>query len=163
LKLTIQRDNKEIIKEVVVGKRLADNHKVDAMLLLANYYNTKASGNPEKALYYFTKAAENGSPNAMYALGEIYKENIFGNKKLNVKYKFKKNEEFALEWYLKSIQNMDYTSSRLFSLYNTGSHFEPAVFDELITMYQKGIGCEKSTEKANQIIQLKNTFLANNK
>jgi TPR repeat protein len=163
IKLTLLRDNKEITKEITIGKRIKDSYKVDAMLLLANYYNTKASGNPEKALYYFTKAAENGSPNAMFALGEIYKDNVFGNKKLNVKYKFKKNEEFALEWYLKSIQNTEYNNSLIFNIYKTGSYFEPAVFDELITMYQKGIGCEKSTEKANQIAMLKNSYLEKNK
>ena len=164
VKITLLRDDKEMVKEITLGKIEVDNQKIDAMILLANYYNTKSSGNnPEKALYYFTKAAENGSPNAMYALGEIYKKNTFGNKKVSVKYKFKKNEEFALEWYLKSIQNPYYSSSRHYNTYKIGNYFEPAAFDEIIEMYQKGMGCEKSKEKANEIIALKNEYVEKSK
>jgi predicted metalloprotease with PDZ domain len=38
--LTILRDSKEITKEVILGS-IRDNYKVDAILLLANYYNIK--------------------------------------------------------------------------------------------------------------------------
>lgn len=158
--ITILRDSKEITKEITIGSAIKDIFKVDAILILANYYNIKEKGNdPEKALYYFTKAAENGSPNAMFALGEIYQNNIFGNKKLNVKFKFKKNEEFALEWYIKSIQNINYQSSSIYSIYKIGSAFEPSSYDELITMYKKGIGCKKSPEKAEEILSQKNVYL----
>lgn len=160
--LTILRDSKEISKEAVIGS-ISDNYKVDAILLLANYYNIKDKGNnPEKALYNFTKAAENGSPIAMYALGEIYQNNLYGNKKINVKYKFKKNKEFALEWYTKSIQNSNYLSSSLYNQYKVGSIFEPASYDELITMHKKGIGTQKSSEKADEILALKNAYIASN-
>jgi len=158
--LTILRDSKEISKEAVIGS-ISNNYKVDAILLLANYYNIKDKGNnPEKALYNFTKAAENGSPIAMYALGEIYQNNLYGNKKINVKYKFKKNEEFALEWYTKSIQNSNYLPSSLYNQYKVGSIFEPASYDKLITMHQKGIGTKKNPEKADEFLALKNAYIA---
>lgn len=158
--VTILRDGKETSKEIILGSIVKNNYNVDAMLILANNYNLKNSGNnPEKALYYFTKAAENGSPNAMFALGEIYQNNVFGDKKVNVKFKFKKNPEFALEWYLKSIQDTNYKPSIINALYKTGSTFEPQSFDELIQMYKKGIGCKKSPEKADEILALKNDYL----
>ena len=161
--LTILRDNKEIIKDVKIGSTIKNHFKVDAILTLANYYNLKEKGNdPEKALYYFTKAAENGSPIAMYALGEIYQNLVYGNKKVNVKFKFKKNEEFALDWYLKSIENPNYITSAIYKHYKIGSTFEPQSYDELITMYKKGIGCKKSPEKADEILILKNNYLAEN-
>ncbi|MBS7254684.1 PDZ domain-containing protein [Flavobacterium branchiicola] len=157
--LTFTRNNKEYTKNITLGSVAKDNHNVEAMIILANYFNTKAKGNnPEKALYYFTKAAENGSPNAMYALGEIYQKNIFGDKKLNVKYKFKKNEEFAMEWYHKSILNTNYTASLLHQYYKNGTYFEPKAFDELITMYKKGIGCEKNIKKSEEIAEIKKTY-----
>ena len=161
VKLTIVRNGKEIINEVKLEKKLKNSFKVDAILTLAHYYNLKNKGNdPEKALYYFTKAAENESPIAMFALGEIYKNLVYGNKKENVKFKFKKNEEFALDWYLKSINNPKYQSSELQKSYKMGTRFEPQSFDELITMFKKGIGCKKNPEKAEEILKLKNTYLA---
>ena len=160
--VTILRNGTEITKDLIIESTVKDNYKVDAILILANNYNLKNGGNdPEKALYYFTKAAENGSPNAMFALGEIYQNNIFGEKKTNVKYKFKKNVEFALEWYLKSIQDVDYKPSNIHFLYKTGSAFEPRSFDELILMYKKGIGCKKNVEKADEILGLKNAYFKN--
>ncbi len=162
--LTVSRNDKEIIKQITIGSKLKDNYNVDAMLLLANNYNLKNGGNnPEKALYYFTKAAENGSPNAMYAMAEIYQNNVFGDKKVNVKFKNKKNPEFALEWYLKSIQNTGYEGSNIYKLYKTGSSFEPLAYDELILMYTKGIGCKKNPEKAAEILALKNDYINLNK
>jgi len=160
LEIIYLKDNKEYTKTLVLGSRLKDIYNVDAMLILANYYNSKNSGNnPEKALYYFTKAAENGSPNAMFALGQIYKYTIFGDKKNNVKFKFKKNEAFALEWYLKSIVNTNFKPSEINRLYKTGSYFEPQAFDELIVMYKKGIGCEKNTSKVAEIEALKKAYV----
>jgi hypothetical protein len=159
INLTFLRHGKEYTKSIILGGAIKDYHNVEAIIILANYYNTKATGNnPEKALYYYTKAAEAGSPNAMYALGEIYLKNVFGNKKLNVKYKFKKNEEFALEWYQKSILNPDYKTSTLQEYYNNGTYFEPKAFDELVNMYKKGIGCEKNTAKSNEILELKKSY-----
>lgn len=160
--ITILREGKELIKDLTLGSAIKDNYKVDAILLLAHNYNLKTGGNdPEKALYYFTKAAENGSPNAMFALGEIYQKNVFGTKKINVKFKFKKNEEFALDWYLKSIQDTNYKASSIYWTYKVGSSFEPQSFDELINSYKKGIGCKKSPEKAEEILVLKNEYLIN--
>ena len=159
ISVTYLRNQKEFTKEGILGKKEADSYNVDAMLFLANYYNNKESGNnPEKSIYFFTKAAEKGSPNAMYALGQIYQYLIFGNKNNNVKYKFKKNPEFALEWYSKSILNPSYNISAIKSLYNIGTDFEPKSFDELITMYQKGIGCEKNLAKANEIAEMKKNY-----
>lgn len=157
------KKDKELTKTLVLGSKIKDVHNIDAMLLLANYYNTKAKGNnPEKALYYFTKAAENGSPNAMYALAQIYQDNYFGDKKNNVKFKFKKNESFAHEWYLKSIEDPNYATSKMQTLYKTGTYFEPKAYDELIVMYRKGIGCEKNSTKAEEMELLKKTYLTNN-
>jgi hypothetical protein len=159
--VTYLQNDKEFTKTLVLGSKVKDVHNIDAMLLLANYYNTKAKGNnPEKALYYFTKAAENGSPNAMYALAQIYQDNFYGDKKTNVKFKFKKNEAFAHEWYLKSIANPNYDSSTIQNLYKTGTYFEPKAYDELITMYKKGIGCEKNSAKADEMDALKKVYLS---
>lgn len=158
--ITFLRNGKEYTKKITLGKTIKDNYNVDAMIILANYYNNKNKGNnPEKALYYFTKAAEKGSPNAMYSLGEIYQKNVFGDKKENVKYKFKKNEEFALEWYNKSISYSNYPTSHIHSLYGNGTYFEPKAYDELEIMYKKGIGCEKNTVKSNEISNLKMAYL----
>ncbi len=160
INISFLRAGKEYSKDLVLGKTEIDSYNIDAMLILANYYNDKNKGeNPEKALYYFTKAAENGSPNAMYALAQIYQYNLFGDKKNNVKYKFKKNEEFALEWYLKSIINTNYETSRIKTIYNIGTYFEPKSYDELITMYKKGIGCKKDIAKADEIAKLKKEYL----
>lgn len=160
IKVTYTRDGKEYVKEVTLGSTIKDLYNIDAMLILANYYNTKEMGNnPEKALYYFTKAAENKSPTAMYALGQIYQNNVFGNKKVNVKFKFKNNDAFAHEWYTKSLQDLYYTNSQIKRFYHIGTDFEPKSFDELITMYKKGIGCKKDLLLAEEILKQKTAYL----
>ncbi|CAM4049157.1 PDZ domain-containing protein [Flavobacterium antarcticum] len=160
IKITYSRDSKEFVKDVALGSTIKNLYNVDAMLVLANYYNVKALGNnPEKTLYYFTKAAENKSPNAMYALAQIYQYNLFGHKKVNVKFKFKNNVAFAHEWYLKSLEDLYYTNSQIKRLYNIGTDFEIKSFDELITMSKKGIGCKKDLLMAEELLKQKTAYL----
>lgn len=63
---------------------------VDAMVILADYYNIAYENinneNSEKALKLYYRAAEAGSPNAMYKLGMIYKYGRAYDYKKAIKY-----------------------------------------------------------------------------
>jgi TPR repeat protein len=88
---------------------------VDAMVAIAMWYSRKTSyegliggGNEQKALEWFNKAADFGSPNAMYFLGMIYKYGqITSDKyeqKIFIKFTVTKDEKLALDWFIKADQ-----------------------------------------------------------
>jgi hypothetical protein len=150
--------------KAALQKRPLSQLKVDVMMILGDYYNRKGVGeNPEKALLWYTHAAVNGSPNAMFNLGQIYTTAVAGNGKLNVKHKVKKDPKTAFNWYLKSIENPNYTETYYSSRLKYGSFFRTDAYDEVIKMYRKGIGCEKSEENAAQIANIKDDFLLKEK
>ncbi len=173
ISITFYRDGIEKVVTATLKNRAIDQRRVDIMVDLAKFYNIKdhiyGGNDSEKALYWFTKAAENGSPNAMHTLGNIY---LHGNTRQTfprfyVKYKVKKNEEISFNWFLKSISDPTYKpylplykSDPLFRFrsINPGSYFEVKSYDEVINMYKKGIGCTKSEIKANEIINLQTEF-----
>lgn len=165
LTITYLKGGKETTTtNAILKKRPISQTKVDVMLILGDYYNRKGAGeNAEKALLWYTNAAVNGSPNAMYNLGQIYTTAIAGNSKLNVKHKIKKDPKTAFEWFLKSIENPKYAETYYSSRLKYGSFFKPDSYDELIKMYTKGIGCQKSEENAAHIIKTKEDFLLKEK
>ena len=149
---------------------------VDAMVKLAIYndYTKKLGGNENAALAleWFEKAAEKGSPNAMYYLGMIYKYGItedlndgFGIKnirrKMHVKYNVELNEKTALYWFEKSIQP-EYVPSiyakekNSFGRYshNITSYFIKNSYKELSLFYKEGKVVQKDKAKAKELIAL---------
>lgn len=133
---------------------------VDAMIQLGNYYDNKSSTyggkDAEKAFYWFSKAAENGSPNGMYYMGMIYRYRQTIDKNYVVKYKVPKNDPVAFKWFVKSLSNINYAESLFHKSNNSirgfgGSCFEIDSYKELSLMYEKGIGCEKNIEIANKL------------
>jgi TPR repeat protein len=137
----------------------ANMGSLDAMIQLGNYYDYKSSTyggkDAEKAFYWFSKAAENGSPNGMYYLGMIYRYQSL-DKSYGVKYKVTKNDSLAFQWFAKSVANPNYIESLFHKSNNSqlkfaGSYFEINSYKELSIMYEKGIGCEKNIEIANKL------------
>ena len=119
---------------------------LDAMMTLANYYNRKGKdygSNAEKAFYYYSEASKKGSPTAMLHLGNIYRDqntDIGG-----VKYKsIPKNNVLAFSWYSKSASCTTFKETPFGKLGTEGgSEFEAKVYDELATMFEKGLGVKK--------------------
>lgn len=128
---------------------------LDAMLLLANYYDRDGKyygSNSEKAFYWFSEAAKKGSPTAMYNLGKIYRyrrANWYG-----VKYKIKSDDSIAFSWFVKSATYKEYKQT-MFGEYGFegGSKFEMECYKELAIMYEKGLGCTKDLEVAKKLQQ----------
>ena len=119
---------------------------LDAMMNLANYYNRKGKdygSNAEKAFYYYSEAAKKGSPTAMLHLGNIYRdqETDIGG----VKYKsIPKNNDLAFSLYSKSAACTTFKETTFGKLgVEGGSKFEAKVYDELATMFEKGLGVKK--------------------
>ena len=131
---------------IVMLEESANSGSVDAMMILAKYYNRKGKlygSNAEKAFYYFSEAAKKGSPTAMLHLGNIYRDqntDIGG-----VKYKsVPKNNDLAFRWYSKSAACTTYKETAFRAFFNeNGSKFEGAVYEELSTMFEKGLGVKK--------------------
>lgn len=139
----------------------ANMGSLDAMTQLGNYYDYKSSTyggkDAEKAFYWFSKAAENGSPNGMYYLGMIYRYQSL-DKSYGVKYKVTKNDSLAFKWFVKSVSNANYIESLFHKSNNSqpkfaGSYFEINSYKELSLMYKNGIGCEQNTAIANKLIE----------
>src|SRR5690606_9527085 len=124
-------------------------------VVMADYYNAKRKINggedAGKALIWYTRAAQNGSPNAMYALGNIYMSGLTGNKAYYVKHNVPKNEALAFEWYLKSIADSEYPASTFHRYTKFGSRIEDGAYAELIKMYRNGTGCEGSEARADEL------------
>lgn len=142
---------------------------VDAMMQLGSWYNrdnytnngiVQGGNNLKLALEWFKKAAEKGSPNAMYNLGMIYKYgNLGGKKKGNIyknknRYNVEINEKTAFEWFSKSLIP-NYEES-LFSRYTNNplstSFFDPDTYYELSLMYKEGKVVEKDGKKSKQLM-----------
>lgn len=119
---------------------------LDAMMTLANYYNRKGKdygSNAEKAFYYYSEAAKKGSPTAMLHLGNIYRDPNTGIG--GVKYKsVPKNNDLAFRWYSKSAACTTFKETTFGKLgIEDGSEFEGDVYEELSTMFEKGLGVKK--------------------
>ncbi len=176
---TYFRDGKKQVTKLVIKGSSIDPVRLDIMLILAKYYNFKNNNNwggggndPSKALFWYSQAANNGSPSAMNKLGNIYLKgatkdwgDLSGGyiKSYFVKYDVKKDAKIAFEWFLKSVADPNYTTTRLQKLSKDGSYFIVDSYDELISMYTKGIGCEKSLEKANEFSRFKDELLLQKK
>lgn len=148
---------------------------VDAMIILANWYNrsgstVKGGNNPRLALEWYGKAAAKGSPNAMGCLGMIYKygrtADLSGSgtnylKKIYVKYDVVLDEKIAFEWFTKSLQP-DYVESLFGRAINTTggdfsechySYFNPTSYVELARIYKSGKVVLKDKLKAKEFEQ----------
>jgi len=157
---------------------------VDAMLRLAEWYDRKkdvhlagitwnGGGDSKLALELYTRAAEKGSPNAMYYLGMIYKygqtpdiSNGYGSlRKVFVKHDVVIDEEKALVWFAKSIQ-----PNYAVSLFATGnetiyenytdltSYFNKESYKELSLIYKKGKIVPKDKVKAKELMRLYESY-----
>jgi TPR repeat protein len=175
--------------------KAVDMGSVDAIVFIANWYDLASydkyyksyniekhvsypfGNKPELAIEWFKKATDAGSPNAMYYLGMIYKYGRTynysngGNKateKYRVKYKVKKDEKIAFEYFSKAIQpNYQTTNFAKYQAYHgtgTGylkeegdrlsSYFEKNAYLELALMYEKGKVVPKNKIKAEEYRQL---------
>lgn len=154
------------------------------MLRLADYYDRKSNivirgstftggDNAKLALELYTKAAERGSPNAMYYLGMIYKygqtPDITGGygflKKVFVLHDVVIDEMKAFEWFKKSIESSHNVSlfakgSRSFgdNYTDLGSYFEKKAYRELSLIYKKGKIVPKDKAKAKELMQLYESY-----
>lgn len=168
-------------KAIPYLEKAASLGSVDAMLILADWYDAKKEADygdnkkytnvggedAKKAFEFYNKAAENGSPNAMYKLGLIYRngqalDNLIAGaykilKKNHVEYDIQLDEKKAFEWFSKSYSQR-YNEESLFSKSIEGLHrFNVSTFDdrdcfnELALSYKKGIGVIKDKKKAKLI------------
>jgi hypothetical protein len=163
---------------------------LDAMVILGMYYNQneklEGGNDEEKALFWFTKAANSGCPMAAYYLGMIYKyghtirpENYSKKTSLYLTYSVKKDDKIAAEWFAKSIafsknhkestfakhtlilNRISWTSIFDFEMayYGLGiSISHPDAFIQLSKIYFKGQGVEKNETLAKQLEQEGNTL-----
>lgn len=163
---------------------------LDAMVILGMYYNQneklEGGNDEEKALFWFTKAANSGCPMAAYYLGMIYKyghtirpENYSKKTSLYLTYSVKKDDKIAAEWFAKSIafsknhkestfakhtlilNRISWTSifdieMAYYGLAISISH--PDAFIQLSKIYFKGQGVEKNETLAKQLEQEGNTL-----
>lgn len=157
-------DGNVIIPEI---EKIANMGSADAMIMLADWYDWRSDGgykkggdDPKKALEWYLKAAEKGSPNAMYRLGMIYKygrtprtSNGYGFlKKWHAEYDVVLDEKVAFDWFTKSLQP-DYAGSiysKADSYEYFSSQFNQQTYYELANIYRKGKVVPKDKEKANE-------------
>lgn len=118
-------------------EKLAVNKNLDAMMLMAHWYDKasysdelgiiRGGSNAQLAMEWFQKAAHAGSPNAMYYLGMIYKygkthiynklydnKNYYSQKDYDEKfiiYNAQKDESIAFDWFLRAAIEVDYKPS----------------------------------------------------
>lgn len=156
-------------------QHVAHKGSVDAMIILARFHDlsphySKTYSNANLALEWITKAAEKGSPNAMYYLGMIYKYGIIedlnddrGNKNnrksMHVQYNVPKDEKKALEWFEKSIQP-DYepslyakTEKEFGQNHINCSYFHGDAYKELSIIYKEGKIVPKDKAKADELMK----------
>lgn len=150
-------------------KKAIDLGNVDAMILMASSYSSYTqTPNAKEAFELYTKAAENGSPIAMYKLGMIYKYGYSINatkydKPYFAKFDVQLDEKEALEWFLKSYDTFlkpSYQESTFAKSikYNEGGFFGPVAnydslngcFSELSLIYKKGNIVPKDKNKAKE-------------
>lgn len=137
----------------------------DAMFTLGEYYNrkkmskdlttvSKVGGNdPEKAFAFFSKAAEQNHPDALYFLAEIYL-NKYPAKKNDwfVTYTIEKNSSLGCTYMYNSLYPQEYQET----LYQRfGIHLKRflrhRVFKELSDRYANGTDCPKDPEMAKKL------------
>jgi TPR repeat protein len=140
-------------------------NSADAMFTLGEYYNRKkmplwlttackeGGNNSEKALYFFSKAAEHNLPDAKYILGKIYLNKCTVDKSsMYVTYKIEKNSNLGCTYIYNSLYTKDYQETLYQKL---GIHFKKFirhdVFGELSDMYENGKGCPKDKEMAKNL------------
>ncbi|MFC4720951.1 tetratricopeptide repeat protein [Geojedonia litorea] len=182
--MEVAQEKKEDANWILYAQNAANVGSVDAMLRLADWYDrnkkvivsgiTFTGGDDAKlALEWYTKAAENGSPNAMYYLGMIYKygqtpstDNGYGFlKKVFVKHNVVIDEKKALEWFEKSIQP-NYPISLFATRWRTitanyvdlSSYFNKESYKELALIYKKGGIVPKDKEKAKELMGLYESY-----
>lgn len=158
-----QEDDLGITKEegLKMLEEAANFGSTDAMLLLGNYYylNTKCLGKPygggssEKSLYWFRKAAEEGSKRGNYLMGMLYRyKETIPDFPCHVKYDFKKDDKLAFDFFQKSISIQDEVETDFYK--ETYIYEYSDSYLELAIMYSKGIACEKDIEYSNKLYQL---------
>lgn len=148
-------------KAIPYLERAVSLGNVDAMVILADYYNLVYinininNENAANALKLYSKAAELGSPNAMYKLGMIYKYGRAYDYKKAVKYDVIVDEKIALEWFTRSLQpeykESLYSKSLLYNgrfYYETSSYFDASSYSEIANIYEKGKVVPKDKTKA---------------
>ncbi len=137
---------------LILLKESANMGSLDAMMTLANFYNRKGKyygSNAEIAFNYYSEAAKKGSPNAMYYLGRIYRDKEISNIKYN---HISKDNAIAFRWFLKSAASIEFQETMFGELgVEGGSSFERSVYDELSTMYEKGLGIKADKEIAEKL------------
>lgn len=169
-------DKKEDEDPVWYIEKIAEKGSVDAMMMLADWYDRsdksgfkKGGNDPKKAMEWYEKAAAEGSPNAMYYLGMIYKygkaKEISGPlKKWFVEYNVVPDEKIAFDWFTKSLQ-----PDAVQSIYSNGtsydyflSEFHPNTYRQLAYFYKKGKVVPKDKAKADAL-EFKVLFAYKNK
>lgn len=149
-------------------EKAASLGSLDAMVTLGNYYDKVAIGNnAAKAFDYYSKAAELGSPIAMYYLGMIYRYGKTTDREFftkdQIKHSVKKDPQKAFEWFSRSLAVKDQTESLYAKTikafyypyteaerYIGASIFERSVYRELEEMYKRGLGVKKDKIKAEE-------------
>ncbi|MGV9003429.1 tetratricopeptide repeat protein [Flavobacterium sp.] len=191
-KEAFKNNNPDALMEVAEGKKkdadwiyylqnAANVGSVDAMLRLADWYNRKkkvaiidwsygGGGDAKLAFELYTKAAQKGSPNAMYYLGMIYKYGQTSNEeryitKTYLKYELVIDEKKALEWFEKSIQpnypiSLFATNSKTIteSYLDLSSYFNKEAYKELSLIYAKGKIVPKDKVKAKELLNLYESY-----
>lgn len=167
-------------------EKAANLGSIDAMILMAKYYdskfyNTKTSLDTKKAIEFYNKAAENGSPIAMYYLGMIYKYGIVSDLRGSEKY-YKTLPQFdvilddkiAFNWFLKSCETFsraDYQESifaksikyNYFGMFGCVDHYDALknCYMELSIIYKEGEIVAKDKDKAKKFENLANSLYSN--
>lgn len=146
---------------------------VDAMICLARFYDKKPlsydgnywpnGNNAEEALYWFHKAAATGDGTALYYLGMIYRYGRTSTDKgFTVKYdQIQKDAAIALDYFTKSANTKPADTTCFNSHHpisnesaNLGVHKYGYHYDQLIEMYERGIGCKKDKAMARRLSQI---------
>lgn len=151
-------------------EKIANMGSLDAMVMLANWYDWRSDGgykkggdNPKKALEWYNKAAEKGCPSAMYRLGMIYKygktQKIGIAKNWHVKYDVITDEKIAFDWFSKSLQPYNesmYSKSSTYEYFLCS--FNKESFYELSEIYKRGKVVPKDNKKAIELDKIYKEF-----
>lgn len=152
MKLTLLRNGQEMTLTATLKNRPGVASRTDTRIVLGDFYNMrkilKGGEDAGRALAYYTGAAADGSPNAMYYLGKIYLYGITGDKAYYLRHKVERDETAAFNWFMKSIENPRYAESMFQKNTQCGSHFVDDAYKELIQMYKKGNRLRKERSKS---------------